>query len=208
MRITVFGAAGRVGKLLVEEALGRGHEVTAFGRAVDSRLPLKHPSLIKLPGDLLQASEVEAAVAGREAVLTAHGSARGGWPDNSENAIRNVIAAMEKEGARRLISVSAAGMEHRLGGFLFWGVFQPLVLRKAYADLRRMEAAIEASALDWTIVRPSGLTEGPRVGDYDAAPEERLKTFRISRADVAHFMLEELEAGRWIRQKPALAYPQ
>ncbi|MEW2068263.1 NAD(P)-binding oxidoreductase [Streptomyces sp. NPDC007346] len=211
MRLTVFGATGGVGGEVVGQALTAGHEVTAVVRD-PSRLP-ESLDARTLHGvvRLDDTAAVRAAVAGRDAVLSglgARGRKAGGV---AERLTGRIIDAMEAEGVRRLLLVSAAPVGPVPAG-------EPLVdrlMRKAvraalaevYADLARMEAALERSATDWTSLRPPRLTDGPCTGAYrkvvGGAP---LSGRSISRADVAHAMLGLIDDLTAVRQGVGVAY--
>jgi putative NADH-flavin reductase len=122
---------------------------------------------------------------------------------------RNVLEAMRREGVRRLICVTGigAGDSKGHGGLLYDCLFKPLLLKTIYVDKDRQEALIQASEADWTIVRPGFLTNGPLTMKYRVIADLIGVTCgKISRADVAHFILEELTANRYLGQTPLLTY--
>ena len=211
MKVVVFGATGRTGRLLVEGALARGHDVTAFARAPD-KLGALRDRVRLAKGDVLDGGAVSDAVDGQEAALVALGVAlKKGDPAVNAQGTLNVIRSMQRYGARRLVVLSAGGAQ--LGPdpnlpWVFEHVFKPLFLKHAFADLRRMETSVRQSELDWTIVRASGgLTDGPARGGYRAAPGYSLPGGRrIARADVAAFMLDELERRDNVAHALAIAY--
>ena len=211
MKVVVFGATGRTGRLLVEGALERGHDVTAFVRAPD-KLGALRDSVRLVKGDVLDGGAVSDAVDGQEAALVALGVAlKKGDPAVNAQGTLNVIRSMQRYGARRLVVLSAGGTQ--LGPdpnlpWVFEHVFKPLFLKHAFADLRRMETSVRQSELDWTIVRASGgLTDGPARGGYRAEPGYSLPGGRrIARADAAAFMLDELERRDNVAHALAIAY--
>ncbi|MBK3543138.1 NAD(P)-dependent oxidoreductase [Streptomyces rubiginosohelvolus] len=188
MRITVFGATGGVGRQIVGQALAAGHEVTAVVRDPD-RIPepLDRGALhgvVRLDDE----AAVRAAVAGRDAVLSGLGSRGRKANGVAERLTRRIVAAMEAEGTRRLLVVSA-------------------VLAELYADLARMEAVLAAGATDWTAVRPPRLTDGPRTGVYRMAVGGTPRSSRtVSRADVAHAMLALIDDPAAVKQGVGIAY--
>jgi putative NADH-flavin reductase len=116
---------------------------------------------------------------------------------------------MKKSGVRRLVCVTGigAGDSRGHGGFLFDRLFFPLLLKAVYADKDRQESLIQASGIDWVIVRPGFLTNGPLTGRYRAITNlVDVTAGRISRADVAHFILLQLVAPSHLRQTPLLTY--
>ncbi|MFD5971677.1 NAD(P)-dependent oxidoreductase [Streptomyces bacillaris] len=211
MRLTVFGATGGVGREIVGQALAAGHEVTAVVRDPD-RLPegLDRTALHGAVA-LDDTGAVRAAVAGRDAVLSGLG-ARGRKPDGiAERLTGRIVAAMEAEGVRRLLVVSAVPVGPEAAG-------DPLVdrlsrkaveavLAEVYADLTRMEAVLARSATEWTAVRPPRLTDGPRTGVYRRAVGGTPRSSRtISRADVAHAMLALIDDPAAVRTGVGVAY--
>jgi len=123
-------------------------------------------------------------------------------------ATRVLIDAMQKQGITRLVCVTGigAGDSHGHGGFLYDHIAQPLLLRTTYRDKNRQEEEIRASALDWTIIRPTNLTDGLATNNVRALTD--LTDFHggsISRADVANFLITELEGQHWVRQSPVIS---
>ena len=200
VNVAVFGATGGIGIELVGQALGLGHSVTAFVRD-PAPLADRGDGLTIVTGDVRAPADVARAVRGQEAVLCALGAS-----DLKKTTIRatgtaNIIRAMEHEGVRRLIVVSAMGIGTSWTSLsLFNRLFLATVLRSARADHQAQEAAVTASGLDWTIVRPSGLVNAPGTGVYDVGENVRATTSRIPRADVAHLILNELETGALIHK--------
>jgi putative NADH-flavin reductase len=203
MKLSIIGASRGIGRQLVEQALARGHRVTAMARRPQV-LELKHEALTMIPGDIREAEAAARAVAGQEAVCLTLGVGVTWRPVTvfSEGTAQ-VLAAMAREGVRRLVAITGigAGESRGHGGLLYDRLVLPFLLRTIYADKDRQETLIRASRVDWTIVRPGFLTNGPLKGKYRALTDLRGVTAgRISRADVAHFLLEELATGRFVRQ--------
>jgi putative NADH-flavin reductase len=120
-----------------------------------------------------------------------------------------MLDAMKKTGVRRLVCITGigAGDSRNHGGFLYDRLLQPLLLKKVYDDKDRQEALIKASDVDWVIVRPGFLTNGPETGEYRVLTDlEGVTAGKISRADVAHFMLNELDSNKYLRQTPLITY--
>ncbi|WP_405929224.1 NAD(P)H-binding protein [Streptomyces griseus] len=211
MRITVFGATGGIGQEVVGQALAAGHEVTAVVRAPD-RLPASQDrAALHAVVRLDDPAAVRAAVAGREAVLSGLGSRGRKANGVAERLTGRIVSAMEAEGVRRLLVVSAAPvgpepaddplvdrlMRRAIGA----------VLAELYADLARMEAALARSATDWTSVRPPKLTDGARTGVYRKVVGGTPRSGRsISRADVAHAMLALIDDPAAVKQGVGVAY--
>ncbi len=209
MKLIIFGATGGTGRKLVEQALEQGHAVTAFARN-PAKLDIKHANLQIVQGDVMNSDSVEQAVQGQDAVLSAIGA-----PDKSKEPVRsegtqNIIGAMEKAGIRRFISLSTIGIgdSREMLPFYYKYILVPLFLRHAFADHEVQENYIKESRLDWTIVRPAALTDGNRTGAYRQGfpvSEKNLK-LKISRADVADFMLKQLTDDTYLHQTPGVSY--
>ncbi|MET9590870.1 NAD(P)H-binding protein [Streptomyces sp. NPDC006516] len=211
MRLTVFGATGAIGQEIVRQARAAGHEVTAVVRD-----PVRLPEGLRAAGPdeivrLDDEAAVRAAVAGRDAVLSGLGARGRKAGDVAERLTRQVLAAMEAEGTRRLLVVSAApvGPEPADDPLLDRTVRKVIgaVLKEVYADLTRMEAALAAGAADWTSVRPPKLTDGPLTGKYRTVVGGTPRSGRsIARADVAHAMLALIDEPAAVRQGVGVAY--
>ncbi|GAA0909272.1 NAD(P)-dependent oxidoreductase [Virgisporangium aurantiacum] len=209
MRITVFGANGPTGRLLTAQALAAGHEVTAVTRQPHS-FPLRHDRLDVVGADVLDPTAVDTAVdtavAGRDAILSTLGVPAGKEPISTySRGVGNVVAAMKRHGVRRLAVVSSTGVDphpYSDGGFLFNRVLLPYVTRvlgrTLYDDMRRMEALVRASDLDWTIVRPNGLYHLPSPTDYTVVEGHADGRF-TARTDLAASLLAMLDDVRYLR---------
>lgn len=209
MNILIVGATRGIGRQLLEQALASGHAVTALARN-PQRIATRHERLRILKGDILDADSVARAMAGQDAVCCTIG-VRTPWeqPAVFSEGTGNLLQAMKNTGVRRLLCVTGigAGNSKGHGGFLYDRIFYPLLLSGVYADKDRQESLIVASDVDWTIVRPGFLTNGPLTGNYRTPTDMTgITAGRISRADVAHFMLQELESNRHLRQTPLLTY--
>ncbi|MCX4093676.1 NAD(P)-dependent oxidoreductase [Nocardia sp. alder85J] len=204
--LTIFGANGRTGRLLTELALAAGHRVTAVTRRPDS-FPLHHDRLEVYRADVLDPAAVDAAVAGRDAVLSALGVPPGRQPITTYSAgVATIAAAMTRHEVRRLVVISSAGVDpqpYSDGGVLFNRVLLPLVTRvlgrSLYDDMRRMEALLDDGELDWTIVRPSGLFQLPSVTEYTLVEGHADCRF-TARVDLAASMLALLDDERYVRR--------
>jgi len=210
MKVVVFGATGRTGRLLVEGALARGHDVTAFVRA-PNKLGALRDRVRVVQGDVLDGGAVSDAVDGQEAVLVAlaGGGTKAAEQVNAQGTL-NVIRSMQRYSARRLVVLSAGGAQPERDPNLPWffeRIVKPLFLKNVLADLRRMEISVRQSELDWTLVRAAQLVDGPARGAYRAEPGYSMPGgTKIARADVAAFMLDELERRDNIAHALAIAY--
>ena len=221
MRLAIFGPTGGTGRRLVERAIAEGHDVTAFARN-PSKVAARHERLHVVVGDAFDPASVREAVAGNEAVICVLGSRtpsnplhprRPGDPNGVTSAgTENIIAAMKEHGLRRLVCQTAWGVgESRqdpgFAGAFFMNVLVPPLLRDEYADKEAQEKIVAESDLDWVIVRPMILTNGPWTNDYRT--DVNLKPGRrpyISRADVAAFLLNQLTDDTFVRKTPAIGY--
>lgn len=210
MKVLIIGATGATGRALVAQALARGHEVTALARNPD-RLAIRHEHLRVIQGDVLDPTAVDEAVAGQEAVVSALGHKRWMIPTRILSAgTANILAAMQRHGVRRYIGMTSLGVGDswwRMG--LYYTLFVlPVILQFYFWDKHRQEKLVRASGLDWTLVRPGALTNGKPRGNWRAAREvgNPLWTVRIARADVAHFLLDQLASTKNLRETVALAW--
>lgn len=208
MNLLVIGASRGIGLRLVVQALGGGHRVTAFARHPEAIVAV-HERLKKVRGNVLDPEALRAALDGQDAVVVVLGK-KTPWdapPDLFSRGTQMVLDAMALAGVTRLVCVTGigAGDTRGHGGLLYDGLMLPLLLSKMYADKDRQEALVRASSIDWTLVRPGFLTDGPLTGDYRALTDLKgVKAGSIARADVAHFILDALEHHRWIGEAPLL----
>jgi putative NADH-flavin reductase len=208
MKLVIFGATGGTGQALVQQALDRGHTVTAFVRKA-SRMRIKDARLSLALGNVLDYGTVEAAIAGQDAVLSALGHKQ--WLIKSSilsRGTRNILAAMTKCGVRRFVCETSLGVGDSRGrlGILYTFFLIPLLLYYYFRDKELQEQYIKQSALDWVIVRPALLTNGKQTGAVNDGKNvgSRLFTHSISRADVASFMLSEVKDDRYLRETPGV----
>lgn len=212
MKLVIFGASGGTGQHLVQQALARGHTVTAFARQPDSILAAPSPGLIVVQGDVHDAAAVSAVIAGNDAVLSGLGARNLGGSDVLEVGVRNILAGMAAHGVRRIIVLGASGASadaarHQGAGTrLLLKLITATILKEPFRSQREQERQLAASATDYTVVRPPRLLNGPFTGHYrvqeDGLPPDGV---RINRADVADFMLRQLTETAWIRKGPYLA---
>ena len=210
MRLLIVGSTGGTGRELVRQALERGHEVRALARN-PSRLGMEQERLSVIRGDVMAPASLEAAVAGQDAVLCALGHKRFFYPTRIlSEGTRNLIRAMEKESVRRLVCETSLGIGDRWGrlGLVYTLFVGNFILPFYFYDKVRQERAIRESSLDWVIVRPGALTNGAKRGVYRHGPRvgNWLWTVRISRADVADFMLNQVTSDEYLRQTPGVSW--
>ena len=199
--LAIFGATGGVGRAVVARALSDGHRVIALVR--DPARLAACDGLTVLQVDACDAAAVHRAVEGADAVLCCLGAPALSRSTVRSEGTRNIVTAMAATGVTRLVCVSVLGAaeSHDILPFFLRYLFFPLYLRRAVADHEAQERIIAESDVDWTVVRPPHLTDGPGRGHYthgfgnDAAD----LSMTISRADVADFMLRQLSSPQYSR---------
>lgn len=200
MKLIVIGATGRTGCLVVQQALSAGHKVTAIVRPA-SQLDLANDRLQVVRGDVLEPSSFQSAMDGQDAVISALGvNSRKPTTVYSEG-MDAVIQTMQNAGVRRLLCLSASALTIPANAPLIERLAIKMIVQRLfgnlYKDMERMEEKVRLSGLDWTLIRPPRLTNGPMRGKYRTSFNEPLlhaKGFRgISRADLAHLMLALLD---------------
>lgn len=210
MRIVVFGASGGTGRELVKQGLAQGHEVTAFVR--NPAAFTGGDQLHVVVGDALDAKAVAVAIVGQDVVLSALGGTLG---DDTllPESIGHILAAMKREGVRRLIVLGASGVwpgaAKRLSTpmRIMAQILDATLLKKPFRAQRAMQMRIQASETEWIVVQPPRLLNKPGTGSFrvdgEALPADGI---RIARADVATFMLAQLSSAEWMRKSPFIAW--
>ncbi|WP_455361622.1 NAD(P)-dependent oxidoreductase [Streptomyces sp. SYSU K21746] len=210
MKLTVFGATGGVGHEIVRQALASGHQVTAVVRD-PARLTVDDPALRVVTAGLDDPEALRPAVAGRDAVLSGVGARAIKHAGDATTCTRTILRALEAEGVRRFLAVSAAPVGPvPPDETLLLRAVTPLVsrvYRDVYADLTAMEDEIRRSTTEWTVVRPPKLTNKPVTGVYRTALGANLRGGNsIGRADVAHAMLHFTDDSLTVKQAVGVAY--
>jgi putative NADH-flavin reductase len=191
MKIALFGATGGTGMQVWQQALSQGHQVCALVRN-PAKLGEVLDGLRVVEGDVLDQSRVDACLEGAEAVLCSLGSHGGKAPVEASGTER-IIAGMQRIGPKRLVVVTSLGVGNSKDQVpTFFRVLMMLTLKRIMAAKEVQEQMVRDSGLDWTIVRPGGLTDAPGTGNYRAGTDKGIKAGRISRADVAHALLQTL----------------
>lgn len=198
MQVLVVGATGKTGRHVCLQALEKGHAVTALARnpgkaaSIDKRLAVH-------AGDALNPADVRAACEGMDAAVFCLGHTNLSDKKTLPQGAANLIEAMSGRPNARLVALSAIGVGdswRQLGGFpklLF-----KTMLRNILDAHHQEEENIRASALNWTIVRAAVLNDSPASGQYEINGEKKAK--QISRADLAAFLVSELEDPKYARQ--------
>jgi putative NADH-flavin reductase len=202
MRILILGATGPTGQQLVKQALEKNHQVTVLVRNPE-KLGMTHGNLHVVKGEVLDEATLKKAVEGTEAVLCTLGRGRSLKSfDLMTTAVTNIIAAMKSSNIDRVILLSSFGVGET---FTQANFFQKLVfrtfLKNIYSDKAKADAMLRNSPLEWTLVCPVILTNKPGTGNYKVAETLPMKGMpKISRTDVADFMLRELENRTFLRK--------
>ena len=209
-RVLVLGANGPSGRLTVQQALDRGLAVTALTRNPGS-FPLRHEHLTVLGGDATDPGTVDAAAKGSDAVISVIGTAYTWKPVEVYSASAGlVVDAMRRHGLRRVIVVTSMGVPRRIdhGRLLqrvLLKIFRMTFTRTLYDDMAKMEHTVSTSGLDWTVVRPPGLSDDPGTG-Y-AVADTRIDLPAMARGDLAAMLLDQLTDRTWIGRTAAVATP-
>lgn len=208
--VLIIGASKGIGRRAVDCALERGCPVRAMARGADN-IDLEHERLEKFSGDATDAGDVRRALEGVDAVIFALG-----MPSGPTRLLRPVtvfsrstevlVDAMEKSGPKRLVVVTGFGAgESRNAMNAVEELGHHVLLGRAYADKSVQEKVVQRSSLDWTIVRPTILTNGRATGNYKVLTDpESWRNGFISRADVADFLVERALDGKNLHEAPVL----
>src|SRR6266478_6762165 len=224
MKLTILAATGGIGRQILEQAVAAGHDVTAVVRD-PKRLPGSRSGVRVFTADLAapDPAVLASAIEGADGVLSGLGARSASEAGVAWRGTQAIVQATKATGVRRIVVVSAAPIgtvpspgrpkppKHDPGdGFFMRNLFNPLIkaaLRKHYADLALMEDILRDSGLDWTVVRPPRLTDGPVTGTYRTAYGQNLRRgLFISRADVAHLMLRALRQPETLHRTIGIAY--
>lgn len=208
MRIAIFGGTGRTGIHLVQQALEQGHEVRVLART-PSKLTIDHLNLHVIQGDIRDLTAVEKTITDVQAVLSVLGPASN-KPEFAVTAgTRHIVTAMRKLGVQRLIISAGAGVrdpQDQPGGFdKFIGVMLNVVSKNVVADMKQVVGIVRESDRAWTIVRVPMLTDDPAKGDVRVGYLGKGVGVRLSRADMAAFMLKQLTDQTYLCQAPVIS---
>lgn len=208
MKLLIIGGTGKTGRELIKQGLDRGYSITAIARKPEN---IKHsnPNLKVLKGDVLIPESIEKGVQGQDVVLSALGHKRFFIKTNIlSKGTKNVINAMKKHNVKRFICITSLGVnDSRFKLGLYYTLFTiPIILLFYFLDKSKQEKLIMNSNLDWTIIRPGQLTNGKKRINYKHGPfvGSYILTRMISRASVAHFMLNQIEDQTYLRMTPGI----
>ncbi|MDJ0899768.1 MAG: SDR family oxidoreductase [Xenococcus sp. MO_188.B8] len=209
MNLLIFGSTGGTGRQVVQQALEQGHTVTAFARD-RSKLDIQHPNLKVVQGDVMDSTSVEKAVQDQDAVVCVLGAGQNMTSKIRSQGTQQIIQAMEKEGIQRFICQSTLGAGDSWENLnFFWKyIMFGFLLRKPFADHQLQEDYVKQSHLDWTIVRPGAFVDGEQTGNYRHGfpGNDKTSKLKISRADVADFILKQLIDDSYLHQTPSISY--
>jgi putative NADH-flavin reductase len=211
-KLLIVGASQGIGLEAVKQALVRGYRVRAFARSAN-RMAIVHPNLEKRAGDALDPENVAAALEGVDAVIQAIGIAPGprmmfGPIKLFSTATHILVSAIRQTRLKRLICVTGFGAgdsRERIG--CVPSIPFRLLLGRAYDDKDLQEQIVRNSGLDWTIVRPVLLTNGRKTGRYEVLDDpHRWRGGLISRADVADFLIANVDDRSYVGRTPVVTY--
>ena len=204
MKIIIFGASGSVGQSAVQQSLEAGLEVTAFVRT-PSKIEMNHENLNIIQGDAFNSAEVSSAIAGHDAVVSCLGSSKGmRKSEELQNMTKNIVEGMKEHNVDRIVYTASAGVHKELSGIMGKLIMQ--LLKNALIDHRAAVEYIQDAGLNYTIVRPMGLSDKEFTGEYrEAAEGVPAKSSSIPRADVAHFIIKALKDSSYENTSIGLA---
>ena len=200
MKLIVFGATGKTGREIVNQSLEQGYEVTAFVRD-PAKMTLEHSDLKVKKGDIFDFTSVTQAIQGQDAVICSLGTSELGKTTVRSEGTANIVKAMEENHVNRLIVITAMGVAESWSTLSFVNkLFFATLLRNSREDHEKQEVVVKESNLDWTIIRPSGLTDSLLTERYDIGVNILAKTSKIARADVAHAIIKEVHDNTFVHK--------
>ncbi len=210
MNITIIGGTKGIGKEVIKQALANGHNVTVLARNPE-KIELKSANLKIVKGDFLDFNSVAKSLKDADAVVVSVGA----MPTRKSVTLfsigtKHLLDSIKNENIHPLIIVVTgigAGESKGHGGFFYDKIFQPLLLKTIYEDKDRQEQMLMNEYDNWIIVRPGMLTNGNLTGKYKVLTNlDEINGGKISRADVAHFILEQTANPTSLRKTPLLIY--
>jgi len=208
MRIAVFGGTGRTGQWFISKALESGHALAILARS-PAKLDIQHARLVVQQGDALDQAAVARVMAGADAVVCLLAPAKGQAPFSVTHSLENILAGMRKHGIQRLVMTAGAGVADPLDRATLMSRLMGAALKAAardvYEDMLAAVQRVRASDLEWTVVRAPMLHDGPALGDVKAGYLGGGAGSRISRADLAAFVLEQLSTDKYLYAAPVVS---
>ncbi|MHA4741945.1 NAD(P)-dependent oxidoreductase [Dyadobacter sp. MSC1_007] len=208
--IAVVGAGGGIGRQVVELALAEGHKVTAIVRN-PAKLMLEHENLLIVKGDIMDLASLSGALENKDAVISAIGKNSVKKTSLYSQGNKNLLELFKNTSTQRVFFISASGLEvnpsHSILVQLVTRFILQKILKNMYADLWKMEEIVKGSDIAWTIMRPPQLTDGALTGRYRHSIDHFLpKGLKISRADLAHFILRNIANEQIVQTTVEVAY--
>ncbi len=209
MKLLIIGGSRGIGEALLESSVRRGFDVSVLARFPE-KIAMDDSKAKIIKGDVLNRDDLKSAIKGQDAVCSCIGVPITFKPVSLfSRAALNIVEVMEDNKDQKFIAITGigAGDSKGHGGFLYDKIFKPLFLSTIYQDKDREEEIIQASKLNWLIVRPAGLTNGPQTGRYRVLEDlDGIVAKRISRMDVADFILKQIEQPDLFAKTVLLTY--
>jgi len=205
--IAVLGATGRTGRIFVQEAVRRGHTVKALVRNSNARKDFP-PGVSVIQGDAMDESSLQQLTEGADVVVSLLGQAKGSSSDLKVKSTRLLLSIMQRKEVRRFLRLASAPFgvsgegDDPTGGQKVLAGLVKLFAGSMVNDERKASEEVRRSSVEWTLVRAPILTDTPYPGKYQVGSLGRKSGRRVSRAAIAHFILDEIENGTYIRKSP------
>ena len=210
MKVVIFGATGRTGRELVCQSLERGYDVVAYARD-PNRIPFESPCLARVAGELNNRKSMREAIAGSDCVLSALGPVGKPGDDELSDGISNILSVMEECGISRFIALSTTSAQDPQDVDGFRTKLRRDMIRRgrptSYEQIVKYSQLIRDSRCDWTLVRIASILTDKPLSKQVRAGYLGKDAFRntLSRADLAWFMLEQIDSTEHLRKAPALS---
>lgn len=200
MKITLFGATGMMGKCLIDQARIHGHSVRAFGRNVFTKLPTGRKNLELFKGSLFEDDDIEAALDGCDAVLSAIGGDVNGLDKTRSLGMKHIVQGMEKTGVKRIVAIGGMGIlqadENQL---LFRTPAFPEIYKPVSIEHFEAWQHLQNSSLDWTMVCPPDLVDAEFTAKFITKKDyPAVGVMHINTSDLAEFMVRQLESDKFL----------
>ncbi|MEM9884842.1 MAG: SDR family oxidoreductase [Bacteroidota bacterium] len=207
-KLAIFGSTGGTGLAVIQQALAQKHELTALVRT-PSKLNMEHEHLKVVQGDAMNYEDVLRVIEDKDVVICCLGTRAKDKNMVRADGTQNIVRAMKAAKVQKLICQTSLGYGDTAVMMPWYMKYLiiPYLLKNAFKDHQLQERIIEQSNLDWVIARPASLTNGAKTETYkEGFPTTEKIKLRISRADVAHFMLQQVESDRYLHEKVGLSY--
>ena len=209
MLLTVFGASGQIGRLFVQQALDQGHAVRAYVRD-PAKIKFTHPQLTVLAGDLGDQARIQQAIAGADAAVSLLGPPLKFWYSDQPivDGHAHILRAMQATGVRRFVTIATPSTkspkDQASVPTIVPGIMARLIFPNPYREIVAMGKLVQASSLDWTIVRFIDPTDKPATGQIRVSFGKEPLGMSIPRADIAAFVLQVLTRNEYVRDMPII----